>query len=618
MSDATTIFNSTTAELDTQLTTQNTRSTTAINDASQFLTALTNAALYGSFTIDPLTPENIFITSPLLTSVAPDRPTTKIDAIKASIPTEPADFTATAPDRAIQSAPQESFVAPTISFPTAPTFTEEVKPSKQTTSLPNAVTKPTPSIPSDLTVSSQTVPNIPSISLPSFGETIPTLDISLPPTTLAYVESTYTSSIKTAIETSLLSKIQNGGTGLNATIEGNIWNRDVERLAEVLEDNITDTMNRFSGRGFTAPPGVLAAQVQELQINHTNERAQQSRDVAIEQAKIADQNTRAFLESGLSWENVQISHANNIANRSLEAEKSVIEFGISLFNSKVTKFNAEIARYQAKDLEVQSEIRIQQLGLEQYKAELSGVEASSNKDRVSIENYRAKIAGHDAIVNLYQAETAATNTALAIERAKIEIFKTDIDDYVARIGAKKNEYDLYLAEVQGEKAKIDLNQSQVAAYSARVNAVKVSNDVVIQQLRTDIETQELDLRAHVANVDVWKEKAKLAVTELGLESGFYNADIGKYREDVRKEIAQAELNIQTLVKGAQLEQANADIQLQTAIANNNTLIEQAKTKIAAAKGASDGYVALATVAAGVIQTMLQLGSTGTSTVTEST
>lgn len=612
---AQTIVDQTTTEIGTQVTTQNTRATNAISDAQQFLISLTNAALYGSFTIPPLTPKNIFITSPLLTAIAPERPTTKIDSIRATIPAQPGNFTVAGTNRAMQSSPQEQFSSPVINFPFAPIFTEEVKPDKTEIDLPTAVTKPTPTIPGAVIVSEDVTPNIPSISLPNFGEAIPTISIALPETTLAYVEPVYTSTLKTELTSNLLNKIQNGGTGLNATIEGNIWNRDVERLAQLLDDNITDTLNRFSGRGFTMPPGTVAAQVQELQINHTNERAKQSRDIAIKQAEIADKNTLAFLEMGSTWEQALISHANNIANRALEAEKSIVEFGIASFNAKITRFNVELARYQAKDMEVQSNIRIQALKLDQYKAELQGVEVETNRDRVRIENYRAKLTAHDSQVRLYEAEVSAAAIALNIERAKIEIFKANIDDYVARIGAKKSEYDLYLAEIQGEKAKIDLYQANVAAYSARVDAVKISNSVVIEQMRQDLAEDELRLKAYLANVEMWRQKVQLAVTELGLEQAFYGQDIGKYSEEVKRETAQAELNIETLVKGAQLEQSNAEIQLQTAIANTNILIEQAKTKIAAAKGASDGYVTLASVAAGVIQTMLQLGGQGSSVVT---
>lgn len=610
-------FNEITTEVTSQVDIQNTRATNAITDAQQFLIALQNAALYTPEQISTITPVNVDIVSPTLGAIPPARPTAKLDSIEATIPTQPLDFEATVTDRAIQSVPQEDFSSPDIIFPAAPVFTEEVKPSEQQITLPIEATKPTTSIPSDLTVSTQNVPDIPSISLPNFGEVIPVVDITLPSATLAYVEPVYTSALKTAIETDLLNKVQTGGTGLNATIEGNIYNRDVERLAQNLSDNIDDTLNRFSGRGFTMPPGVVAAQVQELQTNHTNDRSQQSRDVAIQQANIADANTKFFLQTGVSWEDVQISHANNIANRSLDAEKSVIEFGIQLFNSKITKFNAELAKYQAKDIEVQSNIKIQELGLEQYKAELQGVDATSNKDRVSVENYRAKLAAHDAQVRLYEAETSARISALNIERAKIEIFKTDIDDYVARIGAKKNEYDLYLANIEGERSKIALHQSNIDAYSARVNAVKVSNDIVIQKIQSDVEVERLNLQSHLANVEIWKEKSQQAIQRLSIETNLYGVDAGKYRDEIRLVTSQGALDLEATLKASTLQQNNTEIELQRSIANMNSVIEQTKARVTAARGASDGYIALASVAAGVIQTMYQLGTQGTDSLNTS-
>ncbi len=146
----------------------------------------------------------------------------------------------------------------------------------------------------------------------------------------------------------------------------------------------------------------------------------------------------------------------------------------------------------------------------------------------------------------------------------------------------------------------------------RVTAVKISNDVVIERIKSDIAVEEMNLKAHLANVDIWKAKAQVAIRELGLEGEFYNSDINKFREEVRKETAQAELNIQSLVRGMQLEQSNAEIQLQTAIANVNMLIEQSKTRIAAGEGVVRGYTAIASMAVSTIQTMLQLGGQGIS------
>lgn len=604
--------------VDTQIGSQEDRAVQALKDVEAFLKNLQDAANTAPIAIPPLDKVNVDFSVAAIGAIPPAKPTAEIAAIKASIPTEPADFTASVEDRDVQQTPGENFNTPVINFPTAPVFLKESVPSLQSLIEPVVATKPTPTIPGDLTVSDQGVPNIPSISLPNFGDPIPTISIDLPSTTLAYVEPVYTSLLKTELESNLLSKIQNGGTGLNATVEGKIYNRDVERIAQKLSDDIDSTLNRFAGRGFTMPPGTVAAQVQELQINHTNDRSQQSRDVAIQQANIADANTKAFLQMGLSWEQVTLSHANNIANRALEAEKSIIEFGISLFNTKIQRFNAELARYQAQDLEVQSRIRIEALKLDQYRAELERVAAEATKDNVSIENYKARLAAHDAQVRLYEAETAAVQSNINIQLGKVEIFKADIDGYVARIGAQKNEYDLYLAEVQGETAKIGLYRSNVEAYAARVESVKSANETVQEQVRSDIAVEELNLKSHLANVDIWKEKSQLAIQELVFEKDYYSTQITRYREAVRMAIANAELNLQADVRAGQFEQAQAKLDFQKALADTNLLLDQANFKLRGAETLSNSYISLATVAIGAIQTMMQLSSEGIDTATTTT
>lgn len=602
--------------VDNQTGIQNERATNAINEAHGFLQKLEEAATYIPEAFPDSEPVSLALQTPLLAAAAPFTPVTAINDIKATIPAQPDDFNASVADRDVQSVPQENFSTPNVSFPNAPVYSAETKPSKETISLPGGVPDtPTVSVPNDLTVSTQTVPSIPSISVPSFGESLPVLNIDLPGTTLAYVEPVYTSALKTALASALLNGVNDGGTGLGVTVQTAIWNQDIERLAQQKDDDIEEVLNKFAGRGFDIPTGMVAQQVNEVLKNFTNDRSQNSRTIAIEEAKLAKEMTQFFLSTGLSLEQIELNHANNIANRALEAEKSVVQFSIALFNSKVQEFNTQLARYQSKVSEVDANIKIQGLILDQYRAELSGVSVVSEKDKISIDNFKAKLDSHNAVVNLYEAETSAVKTSLDIERAKMDIFKVDIDDYVARLGAQKNEYDLYLAEVQGEKSKIDLHRADVEAYVARVNGVKISNDVVIAQINSDIAIEELNLKSYLANVDKWKEKSQLAIQELGIEERFFSANIQRYRAEVSREVAQNTLNVEAAIKVSNLEVANSNIQLQRAIAENNSVIEQARARIIAAQGAADGYTALATVAAGVIQTMLQLGGQGTSVET---
>ncbi len=555
---------------------------------------------------------NISVTVPSIYGVSPTKPTAEIAAIRSAIGAVPGDFSASIADRSMQSAPQEEFVAPTITFPTAPLFDDLIKPSALSIALPgNIPDVPSLTFPTNLDVD-QTVPTIPTIALPEFGETLPTLSIDLPETTLAYVEPVYTSTLKTALASTLLDGVNNGGTGLGSTVSTNIWNQDVERLTQQKDDDVEEVLNKFSGRGFDMPTGMVAHQVNEVLKNYTNDRSQNSRTIAIEEAKIAKEMTQFFLSTGLNLEQININHANNVANRALEAEKAVIEFSIQLFNSKVNKFNLELERYKAKQIEVEMKLKIQELILSQYLAEVSGLEAGTKVNTARIANYNSILNSHQTNINLYEAEVGAVLAQLNIERAKTEIFKGEIDAYVAEIQAQKNEYDIYLAQIEGESAKIGIHKTEVDAYATRVQAVKVSNDVVIAQINADIGVEEMNLKAHLANIEKYKAKSDQGIAEMSMQADLYRTDGSTFDTLIKNASAQAEMNVQAQIRSGALDQASAALSLEASKANLTSLLEANKIRVTASAAQAQASSAMTGMIAGAIQGMLQLGGQGTS------
>lgn len=598
--------------IESQISSADSRSADVLSRTFDAINNLNGVASEVPPTIDFIAP-SINVNIPVVSGVAPSKPSAAIAAIKAAIGATPGNFTASIDERAMQDAPQEQFTVPTITFPTAPVFEDLVVPSALAISLPDDIPDvPVVNLPTDLTVGNQTVPNIPTISLPTFGETIPTLSIDLPDTTFAYVEPVYTSALKTALASKLLDGVNNGGTGLSATVQTDIWNQDIERLTQQKDDDIDAVINRWAGRGFDMPAGMVAALVEEVQKNFTNDRSQNSRTISVEEARIAKEMTQFFLSTGLSLEQIELNHANNVANRALEAEKSVVQFSIDLFNSKVTKFNLELERYKSKKIEVETKLKIQELVLSQYRAELEGVDMQVRQDAIKVENYRALLASHDINIKLYEAEVGAVVAQMNIERAKVEIFKGEIDAYVAQLQAQKNEYDLYLAEIEGERAKIDIHKTEVEAYATRVNAVKVSNDVVVAQINSDIAVEEMNLKGHLANIDLYKTKSDQALTEINQEADLYRTDGSIFEALLRHAQSQAEFNVQTQIRTEALTQANAAMSLEAARANLQALLESNRIRVEASRGQANASSALTGMIGGAIQGMLQLGGQGTS------
>ncbi len=595
----------------TQITDSNDRATSAVGNAFDAISNMAAAAQ----TVPPFldfTAPNISLATPSVSTVAPTKPGSEIAAIKSALGSAPGDFTASVADRVTQDAPQEEFTTPIIVFPTDPTFNPLVKPSALPITLPDDIPDvPILTIPTTLVVGGMTIPAVPSISSPNWDITIPSIDIDLPDTTFAYVEPVYTSTLKTAIALSLLDGVENGGTGLGATIETNLWNRDIERLSQQKDDDVEETLNFWSARGFTMPYGMIQKAVEVVQDKFTQNRSESSRNIANEQAKIAKEMTQFFLTTGLSLEQLELNHANNVANRALEAEKAVVQFSIDLFNSKASKFNLELARYQAQSTEIEGRIKIQALILDQYRAELSSVEIQDKIDRTAIDNYRAILSSHDASVRLYEAEVGAKIAEMTIEAKKIDIFKSEIDAYIAEISAQKSEYDLYLAKIEGQSAKIDLHKTEVDAYASRVNAVKVSNDTIIAKIQSDIAVEDMNLRAHLANVDIYKTKSDLAVSEIGTEADLFRTEGSIYASDLDLLTKFSELQVQVQIRAAALDQQNANMSLQASIANLTAITESNKIRLAASSAQAQSSSALAGMVAGSIQGMLQLGGQGT-------
>lgn len=559
------------------------------------------------------TAPSVGIVVPSVSSVGPSKPTSQIASIKATLGSPPANFVASIEERITQDVPQETFTTPTIVFPTAPVLVDLIKPSSLPITLPDDIPDvPALTIPTTLDVGGFTFPAVPSIATPNWDLTIPSLNIDLPQTTLNYVEPVYTSALKTAIETALLDGVQNGGTGLNATIETDIWNRQIERLSQQKDDDIEEVISLWAGRGFSMPAGMVAEQVTEVQKRFTDERSQASRDVAIEQARIAKEMTQFFLTTGLNKEQIEINHANNVANRALEAEKSVIEFSIALFNSQVSKFNLQLARYQAKAIEIEGRIKIQALILQAYQAEISSIEVKDKIDRTAIDNYRAILQSHEASIKLYEAEVGAKIAEMNIEAKKIDIFKSQIDAYVAEISAQQSKMDLYRARIAGETAKIDLHKTEVDAYATRVNAVKIANDTIIEKIKSDISIEDMNLRSHLANVEIYKTKSDLAIREVGTEADLYRTDAGIYQTIIDQAMKQAELSVTTQIRAAALDQANAQLALEASRANLIAVTESNKLRLVASQAQANASSALAGMTASAIQGILQIGSQGTS------
>ena len=92
-----------------------------------------------------------------------------------------------------------------------------------------------------------------------------------------------------------------GGTGIPAHVENQIWQRDRSRVLEDVNRVRDATLATFAARGFPLPPGAAAHAIHLAQSEASNKIAQQSRDVAIKHVEILVENVKFAVQQALDY-----------------------------------------------------------------------------------------------------------------------------------------------------------------------------------------------------------------------------------------------------------------------------------------------------------------------------
>ncbi len=605
----------TVAAVNTQITNANDRAESASNSSDSFLKDLRDAAMSTAPAIAVTLPGNISIYVPPISAVAPERPTTAIDEIKSRIGVPPQTiFVTTAVNTNYPTLNEKEITKPIISLPTAPDFTTEVTAVKPfIEDVINAIT-PTETVPDKLTnIGDYTIPSPPAITIADFGLPVPAYDLTVPDIEFSYVETEYTSALKTALAAKLLSDVQNGGSGLSEEVEDAIWERTRDRDNRDYEEAATKLDSRWAGKGFSLPDGTLPELHQDLIVDDRNQRLERSRDILIKQAELAQLNTHFAITSSLSLEQLEIAHANEVANRAMEVSKSTMELGIAFYNLKIGDYNIQLERAKLQAVEQAGRLEGEKLRLEAYKVELMEVQAKGALDKDRMAEYNLDLERYEKLIKLFNAEQGAVQTAIGIEGLKLGLYEANIKDFSSRLDAQRNEALLYEAQVRGELGKVQVYTAELEAEKTRVATLKVQTDIEIAKVNENVKLQDLELRAFLGNIEAYKATTGMASVELSQEGIMYGHDVNKFRAEIQKDVSQLTLGVETLIKGRALDLQNTNIRLENAKANLQSLLSTANLRLEAAKGIASAYVSITAAVMSGFSSIASIESGGLST-----
>ena len=211
----------------------------------------------------------------------PDYPT--IDSVTVTMPsftdTKPTVTTVDVDERVVPEFTDEPAninipEAPTDEFPT---FDTAAPPITQ----PNIPTAPDYTIPPVPTIDNISIPSPPEYNFIDFDAEAPTMDLDPPSTGFSWTEELYTSDLKTAVESKLLTDVVNGGSGLDDDTEQAIYDRATSRQEDEFSTAYDAIFNGISARGSRVPPGALSAALLDIENKIIRTREDLNNDILI-------------------------------------------------------------------------------------------------------------------------------------------------------------------------------------------------------------------------------------------------------------------------------------------------------------------------------------------------
>ena len=474
---------------------------------------------------------------------------------------------------------------------------------------PDATTPVMPSIP-DIEF-----PSAPVVIMPEFGMELPNVDWDLPKE-FNYTEAIYASDIWATLLHKVLTNISNGGTGLDATVEQDIYNRALVRQETENERLYTEAENYFEARGYSLPPGALSGRLAEISREISRNNTDLSEKITISQAELAQKNTQFFIDKGIQLEGMLRDFFNKQAQRTLTASTESARIGIEVINTAINTYNAKVAKFNAYTNSFEARTRAAVIELENYKTKIEACGVKAAVQRNIIEIYNSQLHAVLTKVDIYKTQIAGVNAKLEVQRTAIAAYQSQVQAYVANMEGNRIKYEIYNTKLKAAQVKTGIYETKVRAYVAKTEAANVKADVALKKATSQLQQNQ-------SKIDIYKAKLAgyISIVQTTAEKGnmllkSYNAEIAGHtalREDY---VARSQVKIEA----NKVKVENARIELQKVIAEIQQSIENLRVvkglQTQATSGIMNAAAQLAASALNSVTASAHLGSTSSSSLSD--
>lgn len=139
-----------------------------------------------------------------------------------------------------------------------------------------------------------------------------------------------------------------GGTGINETVEAQLWNRDRDRLLRDADRAEGEAMATWAARGFPLPPGALAHQVHQIRRDASAQIAESSRTQAIKSFETEVENVRFAVGKAIELRTLAMSAAGDYVKALALGPQLALELAVAPLDAQAKAYSATADFYKAQ------------------------------------------------------------------------------------------------------------------------------------------------------------------------------------------------------------------------------------------------------------------------------
>jgi ribosomal protein S9 len=366
--------------------------------------------------------------------------------------------------------------------------------------IPDPVAKPdieTPTLDALLAI---TLPDVPTVSFPSISLSPPSYTIPTPVAwdfTISDILIMDEPFIQATIDR-LTDNIKNGGTGLSETVETAIFQRDLERNEQQLEDSTDKVLAMWAKTGFSLPDGLLADSLSDLQKEYMNKSLDRSREISIKQAELEQTNLFKSMEISVALFDKLVDLLIRYEDLAVRVQEYTAKYANEYIDLQIKTYMAMIEVYKAEVQANEIMVRGELAKVEVYKSQIEAQKLIGEVNTQTIQAYSEKIRAASLLVERYKSEIQAMVSLVEVEKAKIEANKTQFDAWATKQNVLISRFN---GQVQLFKSQSDVN---VAAAGVKVSQAEYA-------IRAGIASAELSVKSYEVSERSMNLKANMAM-----------------------------------------------------------------------------------------------------------